>query len=105
MSYFGFKSQIFLNNFVWGIKLFYVQGPQKKSEGPHFGHVCYIGKSVYTSFRMLTFLVVVNIVFPYSILPYAQKYPSVRYLFLKVDRKTISMNENGILLEQKKKFQ
>jgi hypothetical protein len=43
---------------------------------------------------MLTFLVVVNIVFPYSILPCAQKYPSVRYLFLKVDGKTISINEN-----------
>ena len=33
MSYFGFKSQIFLNNFEWGIKYFKLKGRKKSLEG------------------------------------------------------------------------
>jgi hypothetical protein len=33
MSYFGFKSQIFLNNFEYGIKYFKLKGRQKSLEG------------------------------------------------------------------------
>jgi hypothetical protein len=33
MSYFGFKSQIFLNNFEWGIKYFKLKGRKKGLEG------------------------------------------------------------------------